>query len=157
MATDFWKAGKDVMDQMETLLGHHPDLALVEDEIAIIFREKAAKKGGKVVLGSSKKAPSLLGVLGDTEYKFILELAADEWQGLTNKQQLALLDHLLCGCGVEENPTTGTMKCFIRTPDVAFFWDELDHHGDWRPRPENEERGDAGPVSGEVSPSVPSG
>ena len=142
MAVDYWKAGNDVNTMMNTLLGHHPDLVLVEDEIAVVFREKAAKRGGKIVLGSSKKAPSMLGVLGDIEYKFILEIAADEWQGLTNKQQLALLDHLLCGCGVEENANTGTMKCFIRTPDVAFYWDELDRHGDWRPRPENEEHGD---------------
>ena len=143
MATEYWKAGKDVMTQMETLLGYHPDLALVEDEIAVVFREKAAKKGGKVVLGTSKKAPAMIGVLGDTEYKFILEIAADEWQGLNTKQQLALLDHLLCGCGVEENANTGTMKTFIRTPDVAFYWDELDRHGDWRNRPSsNVDRGD---------------
>lgn len=143
MATEYWKAGEDVMTMMESLLGHHPDLALVEDEIAVVFREKAAKKGGKIVLGSSKKAPAMLGVLGDTEYKFILEIAADEWQSLTNKQQLALVDHLLCGCGVEENPTTGTMKCFLRTPDVAFYWDELDRHGDWRSRPQAQQgRGD---------------
>jgi len=143
MATEYWKAGEDVMTMMTSLLGHHPDLALVEDEIAVVFREKAAKKGGKIVLGSSKKAPAMIGVLGDTEYKFILEIAADEWQSLTNKQQLALVDHLLCGCGVEENPTTGTMKCFLRSPDVAFYWDELDRHGDWRSRPQAQQgRGD---------------
>ena len=144
MAVDYWKADKDsgIPKMLTTLLGHHPDLVLVEDEIAVVFREKAAKKGGKVVLGNSKKAPAMIGVLGDTDYKFILEIAADEWGDLTSKQQLALVDHLLCTCGVEENPNTGNMRCFIRTPDVAFFWDELDRHGDWRPRPGGEVRGD---------------
>lgn len=137
MATEYWIAGKDtgVPEIMGHLKGHHPDLILVEDEIAVIFREKSSKRGGKVILGKAKKAPALVGILGETDYKFILEVAFDEWDGLSNKQRSALLDHLLCACRVEENPNTGEMRCFIAPPDVSFFWDELDRHGDWRPRP----------------------
>lgn len=137
MATEYWLAGDDsgVPAILESLLGHHPDLVLVEDEIAVIFREKASKKGGKIILGNAKKAPALVGVLGETDYKFILEIAADEWQSLNSKEKTGLIDHLLCACRVEENANTGEMKCFIAPPDVSFYWDELDRNGDWRPRP----------------------
>ena len=121
------------MDKIQHLIAnYHPQLVLVEDEIAVLFREKASKAGGQVVLGKSKKAPSIIGVLGDIEYKFIIELAADEWSGLTNAQQTALLDHHLCACSVEENPTTGTMSCFISPPDVVAYRGEIERHGMWR-------------------------
>jgi hypothetical protein len=147
---EYWQAGADsgVPEIMKGLLGHHPDLVLVEDEIAVVFREKASKRGGKVVLGNAKKAPGLVGVLGDTDYKFVLELAYDEWSTLTGKQKTGLIDHMLCACGVEENPQTGNMKCFIRTPDVAYFWDELDRQGDWRPRGDE---GEAHPMAGKIA------
>ncbi len=137
MATEYWVADSKsgVPEIMANLMGHHPDLVLVEDEIAVIFREKASKRGGKIILGNSKKAPALVGVLGDTDFKFILEIAFDEWGSLNTKQKGGLIDHLLCGCRVEENPKTGEMRCFIAPPDVAFYWDELDRNGDWRPRP----------------------
>jgi hypothetical protein len=149
MAIEYWKADdtSGIPEILKGLLGHHPDLILVEGEIAVVFREKATKRGGRVVLGNAKKAPGLLGVLGETPYKFVLEIAADEWSGLTNKEKTALVDHMLCACGVEENPQTGNMKCFIRSPDVAYFWDELDRHGDWRPRGD----GDEHPMAGKIA------
>jgi len=134
-----YKADQEIYDEIQDLIAkYHGDLVLVEDEIAVIFRDKASKSGGKVILGKSKKAPPLLGVLGDREYKFIIELAADEWMELDGKQRTALLDHHLCSCCVEEDAEKGTMNCFITPPDVAFFYEELDRHGDWRPRPEGE-------------------
>ena len=144
MSATMYKAETDVYDIMRDLVGkHHPDLALVVDEIAIVFREKAGKSGGRAVLGKSRKASPLFGVLGDTDYKFILELAADEWAGsLTMRQKQALMDHLLCSCRVEEVDGGGT-KCAIAPPDVEFYWDELDRWGDWRPRPEGD--GPSGP------------
>ena len=133
MAMDMWKADKDVMAKVEELVANfHPHLALVDSEIAIIFREKSAKAGGQAILGKSKKASPLLGVLGDVEYKFIIELAGDEWSGLTEAQRTALLDHHLCALQVEENPQTGTMKCFIAPPDFIGFRGELERHGIWR-------------------------
>lgn len=132
-----YKADPDIVDRVKELIGkHHPDLALVVDEIAVIFREKAAQKGGRPVLGKASKASPLIGVLGDTDYKFIIELAADSWLELTSRQQSALLDHLLCSCRAEEED--GNLKFSIAPPDVSFFWDELDRWGDWRPRPEGD-------------------
>lgn len=133
-----YKAEQTIVDMIRDLVGkHHPDLALVVDEIAVIVREKAGQKGGKAVLGKSQKASPLFGVLGDTDYKFIIELAGDEWLNLTTRQRNALLDHLLCSCRAEEDDK-GVMKYYLAPPDVNFYWDELDRWGDWRPRPEGE-------------------
>lgn len=136
--SNLYKAEDRVVDMVRVLIGkYHPDLALCVDEIAVLFREKAAKKGGIALLGKSQKAPPLIGVLGDTDYKFILELAQDEWLNLDTSKQNALLDHLLCGCRAEETDS-GEIKYSIAPPDVSFYWDELNRHGDWRPRPETE-------------------
>ena len=101
-------------------------------------RGKASKTGGQVVLGKSRKASAIFKVLGKADYKFILEIAGDEWGKLGNEQRSALIDHLLCACKVEEDEKTGDIKCSIAAPEVSFFWDELKRHGDWRPRPQQE-------------------
>lgn len=137
--SDIWEAGEDVKKLVQHYIAnYHPNLALVDDEIGVVFRGKAGKRGGMVVLGSSKKAPPILNALSKGNYKFIIELAGDEWPTLSNAQQGALIDHLLCACRVEENPKSGEIKCFIAPPDVQFYWGELDRHGDWRPRPQQE-------------------
>lgn len=133
-----YKADSDIVDMVKDLVGkHHPDLALVVDEIAVVMREKAGQRGGKAILGKSSKASPLFGVLGDTDYKFILEIGGDAWLELTTRQQNALLDHLLCSCRAEEDDK-GNLKYSIAPPDVNFYWDELDRWGDWRPRPDGE-------------------
>lgn len=133
-----YKAEQEVYDLMrEVVANYHPDLALVVDEIAIVFKEKASKSGGKITLGKASKASPLFGVLGDTDYKFIITLAADEWANLTIRQRQALMDSMLCACRVEEDDN-GTPVCGIALPDVSYFYDELDRWGDWRPRPPEE-------------------
>jgi hypothetical protein len=145
---DTWEAGKDEYAIMQDLISkNHPHLALVDKEIAIIFREKASKSGGQVVLGKSRKAGNLFKVLGKADYKFIVEVAADEWQRLADYQRVALIDHLLCACKVTEDEKTGDLKFSLASPEVSFFWEELKRHGDWRPRPQQEE-GDSTNVEG---------
>jgi hypothetical protein len=130
-----YKADPEIYDLLkEVVANYHPDLALVVDEIAIVFKEKASKSGGKVTLGKASKASPLFGVLGDTDYKFILTIAADEWVNLTGRQRQALMDSMLCSCRAEEDDD-GNLQCSLATPDVAYFYDELDRWGDWRPRP----------------------
>ena len=140
MAMDTWEAGADVWTIAQDLISkYHPNLALVDKEIAIIFREKASKSGGQPCLGKARKASPLFKLLGKSEYKFILELAGDEWKSLADTQRVALLDHLLCHCKVEEDEKTGDIKCSIIRPTVSFFVEELKRHGDWRTRPEEEQ------------------
>jgi hypothetical protein len=140
MATDRWEAGQDVWAIVQDLISKfHPNLALVDKEIAVIFRGKASKSGGQVVLGKSSKASELFKVLGKSEYKFILEIAGDEWKTLSDDQRIALIDHLLCACKVEEDEKTQEIKYSIVSPEVSYFWKELERHGDWRPHPEQNE------------------
>jgi len=129
---DIWKAGKDVMDQVENLImQHHHELSPFTKEIAILFREKAGKSGGVPILGRSKKSPPILNVLGDGDYKFIIEIAADEWANLTDVQKTALLDHHLCACTVEQDKN-GEDKFMITPPDFVGYRGELERHGIWR-------------------------
>jgi len=135
VAVEYYMASKEIHQQVLDLVGkNHPDLALVSSEIAIVFREKAAKAGGQVVLGSSKKAQPLMNALAKTDYKFILEIAQDEWTDLTGTQQEALLDHLLCACMVEEDVKSGNIKYIVRKPDVMAFRDNVERYGMWFPR-----------------------
>jgi hypothetical protein len=130
---DIWKAGDDVMNTVKDLVAnHHPHLALYVNEIAVVIKEKAAKVGDVEIIGKTAKAPSLLEVLSpETPVKFVITLAADAWQELDDKQRLALLDHHLCGCGVEETKS-GVTKFFVKPYDVAFFRGEMERHGVWR-------------------------
>lgn len=133
---DYWKAGKDVMDRVRKLIAnYHPNLALIEDEIAVVFKDKATERGGVVIPGNTKKAPALMSVLTDKkfEYKFIIEIGADIWNNLTNAQQEALLDHHLCAMLVEEDEKSGGIKCSLRLPDFVGYKEEFERHGMWRP------------------------
>lgn len=150
-SSDMWEADADVIALVQHwIANHHPKLALIDKNIAVIMKAKASKSGGVPVLGKARRSPAILDVLGKGEYEFILEIAADEWQTLTNTQRDALVDHLLCSLQCEEEEGTGEVKCSIREPDVSFFYDELKRHGDWRPRPQEEEPGGAIDVESKI-------
>lgn len=140
MSSDLWVAGEDVRKLVEHYIAnYHPKLASVDKEIVVLFREKSTKRGGQSVLGTARKAPAILDVLGKEPCRFILEIAADEWGILGESQKGALVDHLLCACRVEEDEETAELKCSIASPEVSFFWEELKRHGDWRPRPQQQD------------------
>jgi hypothetical protein len=135
-----WKAGDEVRDIMMDLISkYHPHLATAD--IAIIFKEKASKAGGRAILGKSKKAPPLANVLGDTKYVFVIELASDEWEALSQKQQYALLDHHLCSMRGDEDPQNGEMKYYLVPPDFSAYFAEIERHGVWRTPPVDTEEG----------------
>ena len=133
MADKFWKAADDVMATMRDLIAkYHPHLALCDDEIAILFKEKAAIQGEVTVMGKTAKASELFGVLGDVKWKFIITLAADSWSSLSDPERVALLDHHLCACKADENASTGAIAYKVVPPDVAFYKGEIERHGMWR-------------------------
>ena len=130
---DVWKAPDDVVATVNDLIvKYHPHLVSVRGQIAVLFREKASHAGEKAILGKSRKAPAVLGILGDIDYKFIIEIAADEWGLLTDGERVALLDHHLCACKGTEDEQTGDMKFSLQPPDVAFYREEVERHGFWR-------------------------
>jgi len=132
--SELWFAEDEIKNTVKELISkYHPDLVVVEDQIAILMREKASKTGEYVKLGASKKAPTVMNVLGTKDWQFIIEIADDEWKSLNNKQKVALLDHHLCSLRVElDEQTQGVKKTFIQPPDVAFYKDEVERHGFWR-------------------------
>lgn len=128
-----YKADATIMATVEDLIAKfHPHLATISKQIAVTFKEKATEVGGVKILGKVGKAPTLLGVLGEIDYKFVIELPQDEWLRLTDQERVALLDHYLCGCGAIENEKTGEMRYFKRPPHVVFYREEVERHGFWR-------------------------
>ena len=129
-----WKASPELHLQLqEVIANHHPHLSGIFDDIVIIFKEKCSKRGGVSILGTTSKAPSILSVLGEQAYAFVIELGADEWNNLNLEQRNALLDHQLCFIKGEEDEKTGDMKYYLTTPDVYYFSEEVERHGNWRP------------------------
>ncbi len=143
---DFWKAGDDVHNLVKKLVGqNHPDLALVVDEIVVIFRDKAGKAGGQVTLGRTQRVAPLANAINATSFKFMLELAADQWENeLDSVKREALLDHLLCSCRADEDAKTGEPKCYIAKPDISAFRENVERYGMWFPREEDAD--DASPI-----------
>jgi len=137
---ELWKANDEIHTTVRDLIGrNHPDLALIVDEIVVIFREKAPNSGGQILLGIPRRAPTLANVLSGEEYKFVLELGADAWENLTSHKKEALLDHLLTSCRCEEDPKSGEMKCTIARPDISAFRENIERYGMWFPVSEAEE------------------
>lgn len=129
---DIWKAGEEVYDIMRNLITqYHPHLALVEKEIVILFRDKASKSGGVTTMGKSSKTPDWVSELDTSNWKFKIELASDEWKGLPPELRTALMDHHLCAMGVEEKKD-GSLKHFIKPPDLIAYQAEIERHGVWR-------------------------
>lgn len=133
---EIWKAGTEVMAMVKKLVAqYHPHLALIEEDIGVVFREKATEKAGLVIAGATKKAPPILPILTDKKftYKFIIELGANAWNELDERQKMALLDHHLCAMKVEEDANTGEIKCVLRPPDFVGYKEEVERWGMWRP------------------------
>lgn len=145
---DLWTAPSDneVWGIISHLIGNfHPHLAGVSQEIVVIFREKASKSGGKEILGKTSKVSKKTNAIAGTEYAFEIELAYDKWLGLSDTQKTALIDHHLCAMNTEEDEQTAELKCSVRPPDVFYYHGEIERHGDWRPREEEEnEDGEGG-------------
>lgn len=138
MASSIWKAAEEIKQLVDKLIANrHPDLALVSEEILVVFREKAAKSGGQVVYGKAFRCSDYMNVIGGTNYSFIIELGADTWsQELNPQQQEALLDSILCSMVVEEDEKSGDIKMGIIKPEIQAFRKNVEEYGMWFPKEE---------------------
>lgn len=136
-----WKAAEDIKERVDKLIAHrHPDLALVSDEICVVFKEKAGKSGGQVVYGKAFKCSDYMNVIGGTNYSYIIELGADTWvQDLDTTQQEALLDSILCSMKVEEDEKSGEIRLGVIKPDIQAFRKNVSEYGMWFPNEDEEE------------------
>lgn len=136
MATDYWKADGQILDQIEELIReHHPDLVECIGRILVLFRDPGAKEGGLHVLGKHGKVTDRQNAVGETDYIFYIELNNETWASdLDTIQKEALLFHHLSGMGVEVTDK-GVTKYVIRPPDVVGFREEFERYGiAWRPK-----------------------
>lgn len=135
---DIWKASEDVHSMMRELVGkHHPDLALVVDEIIVVFTEK----GGKATVpGSASRVSPWMNLIGGTTYKFMIVLPADKWEHeMTSREREILLNHHLFSCRVDEDPNSAELKIYMARPDVIAFAENVEIYGAsamFAPKPE---------------------
>ena len=128
-----WKASSSTHETIRDLIAnHHPHLADIVDDIVVVFKDKASVKGDRPILGTTAKAPAILSILGEREYRFVLTIGNDHWTLLKECQREALIDHLLCFIGGKEDEKTGEMKYYMQTPDIFYFSEEEERHGNWR-------------------------
>lgn len=122
----------DDAESVESIAGglipnYHPELATAR--IRYVFVSEASKKNGKEVWGKVQK------LSGFTEWAlekdFVVTVALDKWNELTDSQRTALTDHLLERCTGEEDEESGDMKWKVRDPDVQEFPNILHRHGAW--------------------------
>ena len=156
MAVEYTLAEDAIQKKTWDIMGQrHPGIAgcLNQGELVVVFREKASKSGGQVVLGTSRKAAPLINALSGENYVFILEIAKDQWMeltgtialkdGRTTTQQEALLDHLLCSCHAEEDPKSGDWKFSVVNPDVSAYRRNVEEYGMWFPTSEEDQQSSA--------------
>lgn len=117
---------------------HHSDLW--DTRIEWVFRSEASKSGGKTILGTAKKISGLAALLatpeatGDEDLDFfVITIAEDIWEYLSPKQRIALVDHELCHCKIEEVNDEGDLKLLTVAHDIEEFSEIVVRHGLWRP------------------------
>lgn len=137
-----WLAGDEVTNTISDLIANfHPHLAVCDKEILVYFKEKAGHSGDVITPSASKKANPQLGLVSEVDWKFVIEIADDEWRAYTDAQRVALLDHALCALRVDEDQETHVLKYSIAKPDVFFYKGEIERRGFWRaqgsPKDEN--------------------
>jgi hypothetical protein len=101
---------------------HHTHLA--DAKIKYLGREGAWSVGGKIRWGSAEKCSAKHRHL--TGYDFIIIINVDVWGGLESKQKVALVDHELSHCGINDNGWC------IWPHDVEDFASVVRRHGLWQ-------------------------
>ena len=122
-----WEAApKEVIDMADDLIRQHHQ-SLLDARIGILFRDVAPVSNGKVTWGKASKVDAKWQPLLKRELDFIIWLAYDVWRTvLDHKQRVALLDHELCHCTMED----GEPK--MRAHDIEEFSEIVERHGLWR-------------------------
>lgn len=125
----------------DLIAAHHEHLA--DARIEFVFRDKANKSHGRIVLGTARKVGGLNAYLAraiTTEPEdlepgppfFLIELALDQWLELDDNGRRALVDHELCHCLAAVDDETGELVLSTRGHDLEEFTEIVDRHGLWK-------------------------
>ncbi len=119
-----------VLNTVKDLISkYHTDIATAR--VGVIWKEKASGDENNKVLATAHKVTDKQHACG-VEYDFIIEIASDTWNGLDEKQRVALLFHELCHCGCETDEVSGEHKFIIIKHDLEEFRDVVERYGFWR-------------------------
>lgn len=122
-----YRAGPEVHQTLVDLIKqYHPDLMSVSDQIVVLFKDVETLAQPVIVTKASPK----LSVLASTPCIYTVEIGFLYWDGLTDLQQIALLDRALCAMDVTEDQT-GALSFKVRKPDMSYFREEVLRHGFW--------------------------
>lgn len=128
---DFWVADESVTTVANEIIGSfRPELKDVC--IVYYFKEKASKKGGKLVIASARKVAPKENVIhsfdGKPDIVFAVEIASDAWNTLKDIQKRAVIHHELAHCGFETDEI-GNMTPTILPHDIEEFSEVVKEHG----------------------------
>lgn len=143
-----WIEAPEVRDIAARLIPrYHSHLLSWAEEIRYVFRNEAQVSKGRTVWGKAHKiaglpcylatnAPGDLNAFDDVPPPpadmFVMEIAADIWERLTDKQKEALVDHELMHFTIEMDDNVGLVRG-IRGHDVEEFREVVERHGAWKP------------------------
>lgn len=130
----------DVRRIAEHIIDTVPEHKRLKDvRVEYVFRDKAQKSKGRVVLGTAQKLTGLSAFLADDEQSaeladadpfFVVVIAYDVWERLDEKMRRALVDHELCHCTVEYDDE-GAPKLATKGHDLEEFAQIIERHGLW--------------------------
>lgn len=108
--------------------------------IEFVWREKAPKSKGRLVLARARKVSGLNAFLANVSAGvpdrlanddfFVVEVAVDTWERLTEDQRVALVDHELCHLHVDKDGD-GSAVLSLRGHDLEEFAAIVERHGLW--------------------------
>ena len=104
---------------------HHEHLEGAK--IAYVIVPGSPKTKGKTVLGKCREITGIISLVTDAD--FIIQIPWLTWQGLTDTQRIAVLDHELSHYGADEDTETGAVTYCVLPHDVEEFKDIIARHG----------------------------
>jgi hypothetical protein len=100
---------------------------LANCKIAYLFKNKKIKSKGREVVATAEKISKKQHALSG--YHFLITTSYPTWKELSDKQRLAVVDHELEHCFVEDDDKTGEPKYSILPHDVEEFGSIIKRHG----------------------------
>jgi predicted metallopeptidase len=100
---------------------------LVNSKIAYLFKNKEMKSKGRLIVATAKKISKEMTTLSG--YNFLIVVSYPTFRDLNDDQKLAVIDHELEHCFVDEDPKTGDPVYSILPHDVEEFSSIIRRHG----------------------------
>lgn len=121
--------GEPVQDLAKNLISKYHS-HLVNANIAFLWKNKEITQKGKNIGATAEKASAKLKALSG--HDFVITISYPTWQKLSDTAHLALLDHELSHCFLDDDDETGETKYSILSHDTEMFNSEVERWGLWR-------------------------